>query len=272
MKILGNQSNDTLSNKNFNPYSVNEQDINFINLVQNKITGYGQIPYTVPTNLIIDVIKSSAKFFYQWYPLALHHSFYAIKKSDIIKVAKYNTFNSNSIIINPRIKVILKIREAIPYFQKADDFNLFDMQSTISGSYIAVNGSGIDNNLFLIENAVKMVELSALSQMFKNTVSFRFNMYTHTLSFKKIPEAETLILECSVCNDIATLYEDNYFERYVIANVKRELKRIIGSHTIPLPGGATLNVDEICNNIEEAENIEEKIRAMNGTGDIISQR
>ena len=69
-----------------------------------------------------------------------------------------------------------------------------------------------------------------------------------------------------------TLYEDNYFERYVIANVKRELKRIIGSHTIPLPGGATLNVDEICNNIEDAENIEEKIRAMNGTGDIISQR
>jgi 16S rRNA A1518/A1519 N6-dimethyltransferase RsmA/KsgA/DIM1 with predicted DNA glycosylase/AP lyase activity len=59
MKILGNQSNDTLSNKNFNPYSVNEQDINFINLVQNKITGYGQIPYTVPTNLIIDVIEES---------------------------------------------------------------------------------------------------------------------------------------------------------------------------------------------------------------------
>ena len=35
------------------------------------------------------------------------------------------------------------------------------MQSTISGGYIAVNGSGIDNNLFLIENAVKMVELGA---------------------------------------------------------------------------------------------------------------
>ena len=93
MKILGNQSNDTLSNKNFNPYSVNEQDINFINLVQNKITGYGQIPYTVPTNLIIDVIKSSAKFFYQWYPLALHHSFYAIKKSDIIKVRMTESVN-----------------------------------------------------------------------------------------------------------------------------------------------------------------------------------
>ena len=111
-----------------------------------------------------------------------------------------------------------------------------------------------------------------IKQMFKNTVSFRFNMYTHELIFKKMPKVDTIILDCLVCNNISTLYQDNFFERHVIANVKKELKRIIGGHTIPLPGGATLNVDEICNNIDDIENIENLIKAMNGTGDILSTR
>lgn len=272
MIIKGDSNNDLTSNKTFNPYSVNNEDILFITLIQNRITGYGQIPYTVPTNLIIDVIKSSAKFFYQWYPLSLHQTYYAIKVSDLIKTTGYNTFNNKSIKISPRIKAIMKCYESIPFFAKRDDFNVFDMQSTIAGSHISVGGSGIDNNMFIIENAVKMVEISALKQMFKTTVSFRFNMYNHEISFKKMPEASSVIFDCLACNDVSTLYEDNFFERHVIANVKRELKRIIGTHTIPLPGNATLNVDELCNNIEDSDNIEEKIKAMNGTGDIISQR
>lgn len=272
MIIKGNPNNDLTSNKTFNPYSINESDSLFINLIQNRITGYGQIPYTVPTNLIIDVIKSSAKYFYQWYPLALHHSFFAIKTSDVIKKTGYVDFTKSSVKLNKRIKVILKIHEAINYLGRADDFNAFDTQNVISGSALQTNGSGIDNNMFLIENAVKMVEISAIQQMFKTIVSFRFNMYTHELIFKKMPTANSVVLDCLVCNDITALYEDIFFERHVIANVKRELKRIIGTHTIPLPGGATLNVEELCNNIEDAENIEEKLRAMNGTGDIISQR
>lgn len=270
--VIKNNDNNTSENKLFNPYEVNESDLLFITLIQNRINGYGQIPYNVPTNLIIDVIKSSAKYFYQWYPLSLHQSFYAIKVSDIINIQGYNDFNKKTIKLNPRIKAIIKCYEAIPYYSKNDDFNIMDMQSTIAGGYVAINGSGINNNLFLIENAVKMVELSALKQMFKTTVSFRFNMYNHELIFKKMPKVDTIILDCLVCNDISTLYQDNFFERHVIANVKKELKRIIGGHTIPLPGGATLNVDEICNNIDDIENIETLIRAMNGTGDILSTR
>lgn len=272
MIIKGNSNNDTTENKTFNPYEVNQEDIQFITLIQNRITGYGQIPYTVPTNLIVDVIKSSAKFFYHWYPLALHHSYYAVKTKSLVIVNDFEQLNKNSIKINPRIKVINKIYESMSHRSKSDDFNAYDTQSTISGSALSTNGTGIDNNMFMIENAVRMVELSALRQMFKTTVSFRFNMYTHELILKRIPSVGTIVLDCSVCNDITALYEDIYFERHVIANVKRELKRIIGTHTIPLPGGAILNVEELCNNIEDAENIEDKVRAMNSMGDIISTR
>lgn len=272
MIIKGNSNNDITQNKTFNPYAINDEDSQFINLIQNRITGYGQINYTVPVNLIIDVIKSSAKFFYHWYPLALHHSYYAIKTSDLIKNTGFQTLTKNAIKIDKRIKIIHRIHEAVNYLGTADDFNAYDTQNVASGSALQTNGSGINNNMFLIENAVKMVELSALKQMFKGTVSFRFSMHTHEIIFRKTPSAISVVLDCSVCNDITALYEDIFFERHVIANVKRELKRIVGTHTIPLPGGATLNIEELCNNIEDAENIEDKIRAMNGTGDIISSR
>lgn len=272
MKIIGNASNQSEENKKFNPYATDNDDNVFINLIQNRITGYGQIPYTVPINLIIDVIKSSAKFFYHWYPMALSNVFYAIKRSDMIVTTGHYEFINRQITIDKRIKNILKVWESKPHWARDVDFNAFEVQSTIAGGYIAVNGSGIDNNMFLIENAVKMVEISAMKQMFKNTISFRFNPYEHNFILRKKPSTETIVMECKACIKLSALYEDNYFERHVIANVKRELKRIIGAHTIQLPGGATLNVEEVCNNIEDANDVEDKIRAMNSTGDIISQR
>lgn len=271
MKIIGNNLNNN-DNKEFNPYSVNQEDIIFITLIQNRITGYGQIPYTVPTNLIIDVIKSSAKWFYNWYPMSLSNAFYAIKTSDMSEKTGHYEFINRQITIDKRIKNILRVWETKPRWARDDDFNAFEIQSTIAGGYIAVNGSGIDNNLFLIENAVKMVEISAMKQMFKTSISYRFNPYDHNFILRKNPSTDTIVMECKVCIKLSSLYEDSYFERHVIANVKKELKRIIGGHTINLPGGATLNVDEICNNIDDANEIETLIKGMNGLGDIISQR
>ena len=270
--ITGPVNGDLNNNRNYNPYSTNTDDNLFIELIKNRITGYGQIPYTVPTKLIIDVIKSSAKWFYEWHSRTWQQKFYAIKKSDIIKTTGYNMFNSREIKIDPRIIIINKIYEASPYYAKNDDFNMFDVQSTIAGSYIATNSVGINNNMFLIENAVKMVEISALQNMFKTTLSYFHSWENASLIFKTEPKAGTLIIDCLACLDIKVLYKMAFFERHVIANVKRELKRIVGTHTITLPGGATLNIDELCNNIEDAQDIEEKIKASNGIGDIIVTR
>jgi hypothetical protein len=39
-----------------------------------------------------------------------------------------------------------------------------------------------------------------------------------------------------------------------------------------LPGDATLNVDELCNNTEDAEKVEEILKQAGGVGDIIIYR
>lgn len=271
--IKGNLDGKTTTSVEYNPYSTDSYDNEFINLIQNRITGYGQIPYRVPVNLIIDVIKTSAKYFYQWYPLTWYSTFYYIKTTDITKQLRVpNQFVENTIKISPKIIAIEKIFEVSNIMDQQDDFNIFDNQAVISGSYTAVQDAGINNNLFIIENAVKMVELSTLRTLFKTTISFRHTYLNSTLLFKKMPVTAGVLLQCKAGMELKNLYKIAYFERHVIANVKKELKRILASHTIELPGGATLNPDEICNNIEDTEFIEEQIRASNGTGDLIYRR
>lgn len=271
MKITGN-INSPYTN-NINPYSVNHRDIEFINLVENKITGYGMIPYQVPRNLIIDIIKSSARYFYEWYPQAKQDKFYAIKVSEIEKKKVQAGFFGNSIKLDGSIQTILRIYDTKNEHKYDSDWNVFEMQTTPSGSFINTNDTGINNNMFMIENAVRMVEISALRNMFKTTIAFTYSPLTNELQIKNIPQSSRyIILDTKSRIPLESLYNNTLFERHVIVSVKRELKRILGSHTISLPGGATLNPDEICNNLEELEQIEEKIKAMNGVGDIILSR
>ena len=57
-----------------------------------------------------------------------------------------------------------------------------------------------------------------------------------------------------------------------MANTKKELKRLIAGHTFNLPGGVTVSADEICNNLDDAENVENLIKSSSGVGDIIMKR
>lgn len=272
MIIKGN-SNSLLHQNTYNPYSVNKADMDFISLVNNKITGYGQIPYQVPRELIIDCIKSAAKLFYEYHPSTLHNRFYVIDTRDIYP-DKDGRWYQKPFIIDPKIMVIRKIFDVDNSFLSKDDFNIYETNNVLSGTHINMNNTaGINNNMFMIENAVKMVELSALENMFKPTVAYDYNWHTNELYIKKSFSTHTkLVLDCFVCNNVETLYKNFLFEKYVIALTKRELKRILGAHTIQLAGNATLNVDEICNNLEDIENIEDKLRTMSGIGDIILTR
>jgi hypothetical protein len=45
---------------------LSREDSEFVNLIDNLITGYKTIPYSVPQIIIIEIIQLCAKFFYRW--------------------------------------------------------------------------------------------------------------------------------------------------------------------------------------------------------------
>lgn len=244
-------------------------DKTFVDIIKNKITLFGQIPYNIPEKMLIEVIKSSARYFYKYYSNAWRQSYYYIKKDDIIEYVGTDNFVTSFITINPRIRIVKEIYEANisgPTSMSAAMYNTAKI-----GNQNDMYGSVVNNNLFILETAVKSVESRAFDNIFSSRLPYDFSPATHELILKKKPKGN-IILDVYADNEISCLYNDTFFERHVLANTKRELKRLLAGHVFQLPGDVTMTADEICNNIEDSEKVEDLIKSGSGVGDIIMKR
>jgi hypothetical protein len=298
---------------------LSQADSEFINLVSNRITMYKQIPYDVPFQLIVDIIKESALMFfrYGYFRAQENKMFYLpldeLKKfgnvypvnseypihSGIYAFDEYNYPDSTGNIqqsisnkdsrSNPHYRNdktgFLGYTVKLPGFVNAI-YNIFEtnQNKTFSALRLLENMqymgqvspygqslAGINSSLYIIEAVCKLVEGQAMESILNKGLPFSFNNSTHSLTFMSDIQ-HSLLLEC-VCNvHIENLYNDDLFIRHVIARVKQELRRKIGSHTIQLPGDVTINVDELCNNIEDVEKVEELLKQASGIGDILLYR
>lgn len=255
-----------------------EADRNFIDLVQNRITIYGQIPYKVPEKLIIDIIKESARYFYRHYFRATQKSFYYVSKEDIIDFTQHNSTNpgyenmSDYYLNLPGwVNVVYEVWHTNQTTMPTSQELLNNIQLLQRSAPYGQSVLGINNQLYIIEATCRMIEEQNYNSIFGTSVPFNYNPLTHKLNIHK-NIVTNLMLEVLVNVDIQLLYNDDLFIRHVIARVKQELKRLIASHTIQLPGDVTLNADEICNNIEDVEKVEEILKQSGGIGDVIMFR
>lgn len=254
-------------------------DKEFVDRIDNNLTLYGQLAYTVPQNMIIEVIKKSAKFFYKWYPESKQRVFYYILKKDIewfygneFPDAKESGFRGYAIRLHPKVSVVMNCYECNSGYN-VTSMDIIDNMVTIQRNTTYNNSLlGINNNLWIQEAAVKMVEYQAMESIFKADIPFDYNPLTKIFLINRTQIKNNLVIETESQIDIQYLYNDNLFERHVIANCKKELKRLIASHTIQLPGDATLNADEVCAGIEDGETVEQLVKGSSGIGDIILMR
>lgn len=263
---------------------LDEFDQEFINLVQNRITSYGQIPYEVPQQLIIELIKECAKYFFKYYWKSGETVWGCVEKKHF---THYETDNGEA-PVNPVIsycaQLPMAVQNVIEVYERGKNAaaTKFDpntgvtqqLNSSFSYSVSAVNGfmmPGINQNLYIQQEVAKISENNIYESCCTNMIAFNFNLFTKNL-FIHDEIGKDLILKYVKNVHIHHLYNDELFIRYVIAKCKRELLRVLSSHEIPLPGEVTLNPEAICDNLEDAENIEEQLRESSGIGDIILWR
>ena len=249
------------------PIELTVADKNFIQLIDNRITAYGQIPYTIPTKLIINVIQDSARFFYNYSWKFGRRCFYRVTIADIMEFTKnYDSSIGGEVgyyvQLPSYIHVIRDIYETDkPASQVPKD------QVEYSRSPFG-NERGINIDMYRLEAVCKTTEEAAVNTIGTASVPFNFSRMDGTLRIGKKLE-KNIILDTQSAVPLQTMYNDGYFIRHVLGCCKRELKRIIGGHTKPLPGGVTLNVEELCNNLEDIEAVETLIKATSSMGDVI---
>lgn len=254
------------------------QDTYFLNLIENRITMYGQIPYTVPRKLIIEIIKESARLFFRYSWNTKEKAYYRLTLENIKNFLSkdnpnldYSNLMGYEVKLPSYIFVVEDIYETNKNVKASSNELIENVQSLNRIAPFGQSLMGINNNLYITEAACKMIEEQAFDSIFGTSVGFSYSHLTNKLRIKTVHK-NNLILSC-LCNvDVQQLYNDDLFLRHVLASTKRELKRVLAGHIFNLPGGVTVSAEEICNNIEDADKVEDIIKASSGVGDIILVR
>lgn len=252
-------------------------DKKFISKIERRITMDGQLSHTLPRSIIADIIIDSAKHFYKYYYKAKQDIDYRLSRTEI-KTFLETTTNpnysgrvGNVALLPPYVVTIKKIYELNAASIASDPYYGISMRPVrpYRGAYAYTNG--INAEMYSIETVAVLNDIAVSKTLFGKSIPHSFNPLTHELVFfADMPNDVVLRCTCHIAMEL--LYEDALFWRHVYAKCKEELKRKIGGKTVTLAGGATINVEEICNNIEDAGTVEDIIKASNNTGDIILKR
>lgn len=292
------------------------EDRRFIELINNRITTYGQIPYTVPQKLIIEIVKEAALTFFRYgYWRSQQVCFYRLAVSDIVDFinnayqcpdhkndenyydANHNILEHKGHHIHPE-QININYKNLRGYAIKLPAFindirDIWESNKSTDNQYQEILDSstemvfrqqmspygysliGINSQLYQYEVCARVQQQAAYQSVMGTSIPFRYNNSTKTLIINKKIEAKTvsLMLQCDCNVDIQNLYIDDLFIKYVIGRTKQELRRVLGGHTIPLPGDVQLNVDDLCYRADDdVERVEEQLKGATGIGDIILQR
>lgn len=251
------------------------EDVTYIQWINDRLTMYGQLPYTVPQRMIESCIISSARLFYRMYYLARESAWMILPIKELKQYSnkyfpelKRQGYIGYAAKLHPSIRVIKSVvmcnrNDSVTAMEILDN-----LQYGVNPQYYGQALIGINNNLYITEAVCKMVEMTAMESIIGEAMPYSFNALTSMFVLERKSEQD-IALEVEKDIPVQRLYNDDLFDRHVFGCCKRELKRLIGSHTLPLPGETNINIDEICNNLEDIQTVEEILKAGSGVGDII---
>jgi hypothetical protein len=103
-------------------------------------------------------------------------------------------------------------------------------------------------------------------QIFQHPITFRYNRLTNNLRFLGELPKKDVIVDVLVAIPDCDMYNDDLFRRYVMADCKVNLGRVLGTFNYQLPGNISINVDQIANEGNtEKESIIQEIKDMSGS-------
>ena len=103
-------------------------------------------------------------------------------------------------------------------------------------------------------------------QIFQHPITFRYNRLTNNLRFLGELPKKDVIVDVLVAIPDCDMYNDDLFRRYVIADCKANLGRVLGTFNYQLPGNISINVEQIANEGNaEKDSILQEIKDMSGS-------
>ena len=270
----------------------------FVESIQNEISVNGAIPFTIPAESIAQITKNAKTMFYKSYEDSTEEMFIAIPESEIRKksfqrgihtmdgpgdnkvTAKFkkgegdnpNTGHTRGTYTLPEGVISVVGVYSLGGWSGEAGWNTgllgknsgdVSLQRMVYQSvYDRTMAVSADNTMYYI---CTEAFLDMSRQIFQNMISFKYNRLTNNLRFLgELPKSD-VILDVLVRVPDCDLYNDDLFRRYVIADCKLQLHRILGSYNYNMPGNITINVDSIADDGKtEKEQVIQELKDMSG--------
>lgn len=263
----------------------------FCESVQQEMSVNGSIPFTIPVESIAQLTKNARTMFYKMYEDASEEMFIAIPQEEIEKKSfrkgvvkmeeegdKKSTKDRRGTFKLPEgVISVVGVYEIGGWAGEAGwnsgllgkssgDISLHRMlYQSVYDRNVSVSA---DNTMYYICTE-SFLDMSR--QLFQNMISFNYNRLTNNLRFLGALPKSDVVLDVLVRIPDCDLYNDDLFRRYVIADCKSQLGRILNSFSFSLPGGISINAEAIANEgSTEKEQIIQEMKDMSGNWYILT--
>jgi hypothetical protein len=224
-----------------------------IDMVTAEITGSGSLPYSIPERESERIIDQALNWFYVNYGPAVETQYYVVEKHWFYE----SEFKKTRSILLPDCTV-----------------SVFEVKEITGGGRLGtIDRDFADNRLIASElflspfQSDDLVLRTAqysywdLTQAFiLERISYDFNRNTRRLKILGRDPKRNVFIQTYAKIEENRLYDDWFFQRYVTAQAKISLARILGAFQFNLPGGIAVNGDQFRDEgKEELEQIKQRI-------------
>ncbi len=244
-------------------YKLEEQrDTEFIQRVIREVQVSCAIPMQIPMETIESYIIQAAEWFWEMDNSAAEERSYEIPNREICKQSVLNKI----IKLPPQIISVHGVFKTTNiYGGVMGDFSLERiMMQNYTFNYGASMGAAdaTGSNFQLSDVVAGLYELSTYASLLDTPLTYDYNRNSNVLVILGNLKWENLVLNVFQRCRIQDLYNYYWFFRRVVALVKRGMATMYGTFTFTLPGGVTINYDNLKSEAEEElEKIEEYVKS-----------
>jgi hypothetical protein len=267
-----NDPNQNNSMNNMNYSNLTQSTIcldNFIKSIQQELTVACMIDMSIPKKQIIQIIDKAKLWFYKNYEYSVEERLYLIENT---------AWTSTQFLSNPVITLPSDVYSVFGIYETGKGYgggrSLGTGGDTDFSVQRALLNNAYDKNAGMVgiasENLMYYVVNSSfydmVNQLLIYPISFHYNNLTNKLAFTGHLPDTTLILKVYRKIDDCALFKDDYFFRWVAAQCKIQLSRVLGFYDYSLPGNIRINFDDIkTEGQDELAELKEIIKSDEGT-------
>lgn len=217
----------------------------FIANVSQDVSAACSLPFNLPTKEVRRIIKYAADWFYKHSENAVEERYYFIPQQ---LFTSPNFLCDRTIVLPSCVASVHALNESRSSSGLGDS-NSFDGTTDMSASKfffrdVFFSNSGLTNSSdSLMYYIIAASYMDLVGHVTNSPISYTYNPNTHKLHVGGKTPSKDVVLSLYRKIELPFLMNDEIFYRYVVAKVKIQLARILGTVGFPLPGGATLNYD-----------------------------